>query len=127
MTTERTDIDDVEQKVKRDLSECARITGIIAMPDPIPGAASTLADSGKHGGFNTIARDTLLFALEAIVQSSDAFPPLKSAASGLFFFATYVDVSGHAFYNACWRYAIDILKAGLRQQEADTRHLQAHR
>ena len=85
------------------------------MPDPIPGAASTLADSGKHGSFNTIARDTLLFALEAIVQSSDAFPPLKSAASGLFFFATYADVSDYAFCNACWYCVIDMLKAGFWQ------------
>ena len=35
----------------------------------------------------------MLFVLEALVQSADAFPPLKSAASGLLFFARYADVS----------------------------------
>ncbi|KZV68432.1 hypothetical protein PENSPDRAFT_687290 [Peniophora sp. CONT] len=38
-------------------------------------------------------KDTLLLVLEGIVQSSDAFPPLKSAASGLLFFATSAEMA----------------------------------
>ena len=73
--------------------ELARLVLILVTPDPPTGASSTSAGSGYHAISGTIAKDTLLLVLEGIVQSSDAFPPLKSAASGLLFFATSADVS----------------------------------
>ncbi|VDC04905.1 unnamed protein product [Peniophora sp. CBMAI 1063] len=65
-------------------AESARLAWIIVTPDP--SAAPT-------GDPATIAKDALLLVLDAIVQSSDAFPPLKSAASGLLFFATCADMA----------------------------------
>ncbi|VDB88450.1 unnamed protein product [Peniophora sp. CBMAI 1063] len=73
--------------------ELARLVVILVTPDPSTGvnSASTCADSTTV--YSTIAKDALLFTLEGIVQSSDAFPPLKSAASGLLFFATSADMA----------------------------------
>ncbi|KZV68414.1 hypothetical protein PENSPDRAFT_18116 [Peniophora sp. CONT] len=73
--------------------ELARLTVLIVTPDPAIGASSTSASSTRHAITGTITKDALLFVLEAIVQSSDAFSPLKSAASGLLYFATYADMA----------------------------------
>ncbi|KZV64254.1 hypothetical protein PENSPDRAFT_690944 [Peniophora sp. CONT] len=74
-------------------AELARLTWLIVTPGPTIEASSTSASSNRNTISGTIAKDTLLFALEAIVQSSDIFPPLKSVASGLLFFATYADMA----------------------------------
>ena len=72
--------------------ELARLIVILVTPDP-PSGASSRSNSSTHDTFyGTVAKDALLFILEGIVQSSDAFPPLKSAASGLLFFAASADV-----------------------------------
>ena len=73
--------------------ELARLVLILVTPDPPTGASSTSNSSICHAIYGTIAKDALLLVLEGIVESSDAFPPLKSAASGLLFFATSADVS----------------------------------
>ena len=73
--------------------ELARLVLILVTPDPHTGASSTSNGSSCHAFYGTIAKDALLLVLEGIVQSSDAFPPLKSAASGLLFFASSTDVS----------------------------------
>ncbi|KZV59194.1 hypothetical protein PENSPDRAFT_695350, partial [Peniophora sp. CONT] len=73
--------------------ELARLTLLIVTPDPTSGPRNTSASSNRHAISGIIARDTLLFVLEGIVQSSDAFPPLKSAASGLLFFATSAEIA----------------------------------
>lgn len=39
-----------------------------------------------------VAKDMLVFSLEALSQSSDAFPPLKSAVGGLLFFVAQAEV-----------------------------------
>ncbi|KZV68416.1 hypothetical protein PENSPDRAFT_754143 [Peniophora sp. CONT] len=73
--------------------ELARLAWIIVTPDPTIGCSNTSASSNRHTISGTIVKDALLFALEAVVQSSDAFPPLKSAASGLLFFATSAEMA----------------------------------
>ena len=76
--------------------ELARLVLVLVTPDPSTGVSSTSTGSTYHEVYGTIARDALLLVLEGIVQSSDAFPPLKSATSGLLFFATCADVSSRA-------------------------------
>lgn len=44
----------------------------------------------------TTVKDTLVLSLEALAQSSDAFPPLKSAVGGLLFFVAQAEVSMHS-------------------------------
>ena len=73
--------------------ELARLVLILVTPDPPTGVSSTSISFNYHAIYGTIAKDALLLLLEGIVQSSDAFPPLKSAASGLLFFASSADVS----------------------------------
>ncbi|VDB88458.1 unnamed protein product [Peniophora sp. CBMAI 1063] len=73
--------------------ELSRLTILIATPGPGIGARSTSADSILRGISGYKARDALLFALEAIAEASDAFPPLKSAANGLRFLTTYADMA----------------------------------
>ncbi|KZV64257.1 hypothetical protein PENSPDRAFT_757409 [Peniophora sp. CONT] len=73
-------------------AELARLTWLIVTPD-LPFGARGTSQLSNYAISGTIAKDALLFALEAIVQASDAFPPLKSAASGLLFFATYADMA----------------------------------
>ena len=72
--------------------ELARLIVILVTPDP-PTSSSGTPFGSLHEVPGTIAKDALLLVLEGIVQASDAFPPLKSAASGLLFFATCADVS----------------------------------
>ena len=76
--------------------ELARLIFILITPDPPTGASSTSTGSTYNALCGTITKDALLLLLEGIVQSSDAFPPLKSAASGLLFFASSADVSTRA-------------------------------
>ncbi|VDB88457.1 unnamed protein product [Peniophora sp. CBMAI 1063] len=59
-------------------TELARLCCIIVTPEPTVGADT---------------KDALLLVLDGISQSSDAFPPLKSAASGLLFFAACADLA----------------------------------
>ncbi|KZV64249.1 hypothetical protein PENSPDRAFT_174106 [Peniophora sp. CONT] len=73
--------------------ELARLTWIFVTPAPTIGAGSTSASSSRHAISGTITKDALLFVLEAIAQSSDAFGPLKSAASGLLYFVTSAEVA----------------------------------
>ena len=77
----------------REEEELARLVLILVTPDPPTGASSTSTGFTYHEIYGTIAKDALLLVLEGIMQSSDAFPPLKSVASGLLFFATSADVS----------------------------------
>ena len=79
--------------VHYDEEELARLVLILVTPDPPTEPSSTSNGSTCHAIHGTIAKDALLLLLDGIVQSSDAFPPLKSAASGLLFFATSADVS----------------------------------
>ncbi|KZV68429.1 hypothetical protein PENSPDRAFT_18621 [Peniophora sp. CONT] len=74
-------------------AELARLTLILITPAPTIGASSTSASSTRHAISGTITKDALLFVLEAIVQSSDAFGPLKSAASGLLYFVTSAEMA----------------------------------
>ena len=74
-------------------NELAALVLILITPDPPTGAGSTSTGSTHHAICGAITKDALLLLLEGIVQSSDVFPPLKSAASGLLFFATCADVS----------------------------------
>ncbi|VDB88435.1 unnamed protein product [Peniophora sp. CBMAI 1063] len=73
----------------------ARLVVILVTPDPPTGVSSTSTGGDWTALYGTIAKDALLFTLEGIVQSSDAFPPLKSAASGLLFFATSADMASN--------------------------------
>ncbi|VDB88440.1 unnamed protein product [Peniophora sp. CBMAI 1063] len=73
--------------------ELARLVLIFVTPDPPTGVDSTSTGGDWAALYGTIAKDALLLILEGIVQSSDAFPPLKSAASGLLFFATSADLA----------------------------------
>ncbi|VDC01126.1 unnamed protein product [Peniophora sp. CBMAI 1063] len=73
--------------------ELARLIVILVTPDPPTGVNSTSTNADWTALYGTIAKDALLFTLEGIVQSSDAFPPLKSAASGLLFFTTSADMA----------------------------------
>ncbi|VDB88456.1 unnamed protein product [Peniophora sp. CBMAI 1063] len=73
--------------------ELARLVIILVTPDPPTGVSSTSPSADWAAIYGTVAKDALLFTLEGIVQSSDAFPPLKSAASGLLFFATSADMA----------------------------------
>ena len=75
--------------------ELARLILILITPDPTTGAHSTSASANGHTYFKELAKDTLVCALDALAQSSDAFSPLKSVAGGLMFFATLSDVSAH--------------------------------
>ena len=54
---------------------------------------SSASERPRHLAFKHIAKDTLIYALEALAQSSDACSPLKSVAGGLMFFAAWADVS----------------------------------
>ncbi|KZV69413.1 hypothetical protein PENSPDRAFT_753386 [Peniophora sp. CONT] len=74
-------------------AELARLTWIIVTPEPTIGASSISTSSNRRTVSETIVKDAVLFALEAIVQSSDVFPPIKSAASGLLFFTTSVEMA----------------------------------
>ena len=73
--------------------ELARLVLVLITPDPTTGARSTSASVHGKAYFKELAKDTLICALDALAQSSDAFPPLKSAAGGLMFFANWADVS----------------------------------
>ena len=72
--------------------ELARLVLILVTPDPPTGASSTSTGSTYHAIYRTIAKDALVLVLEGIVQSSDAFPPLKSAVGGLLFLTTQIEV-----------------------------------
>ena len=76
--------------------ELARLVLVLITPDPTTGARGTSASAHGQAYYKELAKDTLICALDALAQSSDAFPPLKSAAGGLMFFATLADVSTHA-------------------------------
>ena len=71
--------------------ELARLVLVLITPPPT--GVTTSSGTTYDAVYGTIAKDALLLILEGIVQSSDAFPPLKSAASGLLFLATCADVS----------------------------------
>ena len=73
--------------------ELARLVLILVTPDPPTGINNTSTSADWTTLYGTFTKDALLLALEGIVQASDAFPPLKSAASGLLFLATCADVS----------------------------------
>ena len=50
-------------------------------------------DSQESGSAKKIGKDVLLLGLDALAQSADAFPPLKSAVCGLLFFVNQADAS----------------------------------
>ena len=76
--------------------ELTRLVLILITPDPTTGVRSTSSNANQHTYFKELAKDTLICALDALAQSSDAFSPLKSVAGGLMFFATPADVGAHA-------------------------------
>ena len=76
--------------------ELSRLVLVLTTPDPTTGARSTSASVHGQAYYKELAKDTLICALDALAQSSDAFSPLKSVAGGLMFFATLTDVSTHA-------------------------------
>ena len=80
--------------------ELARLVWILITPDPTDGARSTSASANGHRYVKDLAKDTLICALDALAQSSDACSPLKSVAGGLVFFATLADVSVHTVSDA---------------------------
>ncbi|KZV62028.1 hypothetical protein PENSPDRAFT_758998 [Peniophora sp. CONT] len=51
-----------------------------------------LAHSRHQSNRRELTKDALLLVLEALVQSADAFPPLKSVVGGLLFFVTQVEM-----------------------------------
>ncbi|KZV68399.1 hypothetical protein PENSPDRAFT_17573 [Peniophora sp. CONT] len=84
---------DIQHAADKNIANCAWLTWVIVAPEPTTGASTTSASSNRHIISGTIAKDTLLFTLEAIAQSSDAFPPLKGAAGGLLFLVTCADLA----------------------------------
>ena len=66
---------------------------IFITSDPVPGARSISASAHRHTYIKELAKDSLICALDALAQSSDAFPPLKSIAGGLMFCVNWADVS----------------------------------
>ncbi|KZV70148.1 hypothetical protein PENSPDRAFT_651794 [Peniophora sp. CONT] len=72
----------------------------MAHPITVP-SSSTASTSSFHTRSRSrissvskaIAKDTLLLGLDALAQSADAFPPLKSAVGGLLFIVTMVEAS----------------------------------
>ncbi|VDC01471.1 unnamed protein product [Peniophora sp. CBMAI 1063] len=46
----------------------------------------------SRGERKAMAKDVLLLSLEALAQSADAFPPLKSAVGGLLFLTTQIEL-----------------------------------
>lgn len=79
-------------KINEKRSKISQLTLAIVTPSPASTGDRLLTVSVRDTTSRTIVEDTILFALEAITQASDAFPPLKSAASGLLFFAMNADV-----------------------------------
>ena len=77
--------------------ELARLVLILITPDPITGARSTSASANGHTYFRELSKDALLYALDALAQSSDACSPLKSLTGGLIFFTNWADVSTPPF------------------------------
>ncbi|KZV70158.1 hypothetical protein PENSPDRAFT_685794 [Peniophora sp. CONT] len=70
----------------------------LLMTDIAPSPNTTVVTGGKarRRKARAITKDALFFSLEALAQSADAFPPLKSAVCGLLFFASQVElVSGN--------------------------------
>ncbi|KZV68044.1 hypothetical protein PENSPDRAFT_687620 [Peniophora sp. CONT] len=101
-------------------AELARLTWVIVTPDLAFPAGSTPANLNRRTVSKKIVKDALLFALEAIVKSSDAFPPLKSAASGLLFFATSVDMASSNQKQIRDIYKrVDVLVASLKSSAAE--------
>ena len=66
---------------------------ILITPAPTTGAHSTSPNADRRTYFKEIAKDALVCALDALVQSSDACAPLKSVAGGLMFCINWADVS----------------------------------
>ena len=73
--------------------ELSRLVLVLITPDPTIGARSTSASVHGQAYYKELAKDTLICALDALAQSSDACSPLKSVAGGLMFFANWADVS----------------------------------
>ena len=115
----------LESKYYRE-TELARLLVVLVTPDPTTGARSTSASANGHTYFKELAKDTLICALDALAQSSDAFPPLKSAAGGLMFFATLADVSTHVVSDRLVLIRL-FMSACLQQQRTDARDVQANR
>ena len=76
--------------------ELSRLVLVLITPNPTTGARSTSSSVNGQAYYKELAKDTLICALDALAQSSDAFSPLKSVAGGLMFFATLADVGAHA-------------------------------
>ena len=107
--------------------ELLRLVLVLITPDPTTGARSTSASVHRQAYYRELAKDTLICALDALAQSSDAFPPLKSAAGGLMFFATLADVSTHTRHLA-HPLLIDFSTiASVQQQGTNTRDVQTNR
>ena len=79
--------------------ELSRLVIILITPDPTTAARSTSASVNQHRYYKELAKDSLICALDALAQSSDAFSPLKSVAGGLMFFATLADVSAYVVFD----------------------------
>ena len=64
-------------------------TGVISMNHEVDTGSTQVTRSVSLGA----TKEVLLLGLEALAESADAFPPLKSAVCGLLFFVKQADVS----------------------------------
>ena len=82
--------------------ELSRLVLVLITPDPTTGARSTSANVNEQAYYKELAKDTLICALDALAQSSDAFSPLKSVTGGLMFLVNQAEV-GKAPSFKYWR------------------------
>ncbi|KZV73365.1 hypothetical protein PENSPDRAFT_750114 [Peniophora sp. CONT] len=79
--------------------------------------AHSPARLSKMKATTTIAKDALLLSLDALSQSADAFPPLKSVVGALLFIATQVEMvssnkaQAHEIYAEIDRFAASLVRA----------------
>ena len=106
--------------------ELSRLVLVLTTPDPTTGARSTSTSAHGQAYYKEVAKDTLICALDALAQSSDAFPPLKSAAGGLMFFVTSADVSTHVVSDNLVLIRL-FTAACIQQQGTNARDVQADR
>ncbi|KZV70141.1 hypothetical protein PENSPDRAFT_651787, partial [Peniophora sp. CONT] len=97
-------------------------TGVLLASASSPGNA--VARRGKGRISRSVTKDTLLFGLEALSESADAFGPLKSVVGGLLFFAKQADlVSGNKEQISDVYVQIDAMVASLARAIPDVTEL----
>lgn len=71
----------------------ASASGTTMLPASTSSPGNEVARPRRGRTSRAVTKDTLLFGLEALSESADAFGPLKSVVGGLLFFAKQADVS----------------------------------